>query len=356
MGSIRSFFSFFPIFLLIFLLFSFPVYGQNGGGVAPGGLVGTEIQNIEKTLGSSGVSAIPAEGSGLTGPRRYEALVKLARLYELSGNIEGAAQAWTSAAAIDPLNQDMALIKGASCYAAMGEWDKAEEAAKTMFLTGRDKQSLIRARLLGAQIGAFRAAASPENSADSTVLAALLEDPDYEAFKPSIYYTLWKTSGDDAWKNRLGAEYPGSPEGRIAAGSGTAAEISAAPTAMWLLIPGRESIAAALPPAAATSVAAPAVPRTAAPATTSAIVPKAAPTPDSAGAGAAVLQTGLFGREGNAQVMADSLKAAGFSPIINRRTINGTEHWVVSVPAGSDMGAAINKLKNAGFESFPVFN
>jgi hypothetical protein len=54
--------------------------------------------------------------------------------------------------------------------------------------------------------------------------------------------------------------------------------------------------------------------------------------------------------------MAERLKAAGFTPLVSRRTVNGAEYWAVSVSAGSDMTAAIMRLKNAGFESFPVFN
>ena len=206
MGSTRFPPCFF-IFLFIFSFFSFQLYAQSEDAPAPGLLVGTEIQNIEKTLGA------PA----LAGPSRHEALVYLARLYELSGNIEGAAQAWTNAAAADPVNRDdLALIKGAACYAAMGEWERAEEAVRTVLLTGWNKQCLLRARLLTAQIGAFRSggtAGSIDGGHNSeAVFVALLEDPDYGEFKPSIYYTLWKTTGADTWKIRLTAEFPGAPK------------------------------------------------------------------------------------------------------------------------------------------------
>jgi tetratricopeptide (TPR) repeat protein len=327
MGSIRFFFSPYLIFLLIF---SLPLYAQSADTAAPGALVGTEIQNIEKTLGT------PA----LSDSRRHEALVNLARLYELSGNIEGAATAWTTAAAADPANRDdLALVKGAACYAAMGEWEKAEEAVKTVLLTGWNKQTLLRARLLAAQIGAFK---SGSNADGNAALIALLDDSDYGEFKASICYTLWKITGAGIWKDRLLAEFPRSPEARIAAGTDTteSGAVSAAPTAMWLLIPGREGIAAA-------SAVAPSIPAA------------ALSTPAVAETGAAngtALQTGLFSREGNAQAMAERLKTAGFVPVISRRTVNGAEYWAVNVPAGSDMGTTILRLKNVGVESFPVFN
>ncbi|GHV04769.1 hypothetical protein FACS189485_10760 [Spirochaetia bacterium] len=362
MGSTRFHAPYFLIFLSAFSLFSLSaihspcaLYAQSETAAAPGVLVGTEVQNIEKILGTP----------GLPGSLRHENLVNLARLYELSGNIEGAAAAWTSAAAANPVNRDdLALIKGAACYVAMGEWEKAEEAVKTVLLTGWDKQSLLRARLLAAQIGAFRFAGQVMGRADGVngiaALSALLEEGDYGEFKASIYYTLWKTSGADTWKDRLIAEFPRSPEGRIAAAADSGA-VSAAPTAMWLLLPGREGIAtapAAVPSAPIVSPvtvpAAPPVPSVPAPAATS-----VAPAASGAGineANGTILQTGLFGREANAQAMADRLRASGFTPIISPRSVNGADYWAVSVPAGPDMGATILQLKNAGVESFPVFN
>ncbi|GHU69402.1 hypothetical protein FACS189450_02240 [Spirochaetia bacterium] len=351
MGSTRFHIPYFLIFLSVFSLFSLPIYAQSETATS-GVLVGTEVQNIEKILGTP----------GLSGSRRYETLVNLARLYELSGNIEGAAAAWTSAASADPMNRDdLALIKGAACYAAMGEWEKAEEAIKAVLFTGWDRQSLLRARLLAAQIGAFRSVGQVMDRADGlngiAALSALLDEGDYGEFKASMYYTLWKTSGVDTWKDRLIAEFPRSPEGRIAAAadSGAVGAISAAPTAMWLLLPGREGIAVAPVPSApiASPVTVPAAPLVPSGSAAASAAPAAAGTGEANGT---VLQTGLFGRETNAQAMADRLRAAGFTPIISPRSVNGADYWAVSVPAGPDMDATILQLKNAGVESFPVFN
>jgi cell division septation protein DedD len=71
--------------------------------------------------------------------------------------------------------------------------------------------------------------------------------------------------------------------------------------------------------------------------------------------GAAVLQTGLFSREENAQALVRRLNGAGFSAALGRRQVNGVEYWVVTVPAGTDTQQTIMRLKDAGFEAFPVF-
>jgi hypothetical protein len=304
------------LFFFCAAILMFPsLYGQSGGGRN----LGTELQNLEKNL----------EKQGISGAERQKALVQLARLHELSGNIEGAATAWTNAASAEQgKRNDTFFLNGASCLAALGEWEKAGAAVKTVLLSGGTGPDMLMARFLGAQIDAF-------HSADTSTLASLLNDPGFENRKAAIYYTLWQITGNGSWKTRLTAEYPQSPEARIAA-AGTQT-ISAAPTALWLLFPGRDSIKLETAVQAPASSAAPAA------------------TPSTAvSANTAILQTGLFSREENARAQAERLRSAGFSPSLNRRSVNGNEYWVVQVSAGQDMNNTILRLKDAGFESFPV--
>ena len=67
------------------------------------------------------------------------------------------------------------------------------------------------------------------------------------------------------------------------------------------------------------------------------------------------LQTGVFDREDNAKNMGEGLQKAGFSPQITRRTVNGIDYWAVSVGSGADMNETIKKLKDLGYEAFPVY-
>jgi hypothetical protein len=67
------------------------------------------------------------------------------------------------------------------------------------------------------------------------------------------------------------------------------------------------------------------------------------------------LQTGLFGNEANARKQAERLRAAGFTPATTKRQVNGADYWAVNVPPGQNMSQTILKLKDAGFEAFPVF-
>jgi tetratricopeptide (TPR) repeat protein len=276
---------------------------------------------------------------------KHEALLRLARLFQLSGNLERAAAAWLEAAGAAPGGRDdRALLEGARILIALGEYEKAEEGIRAALAGGREK---IRAAYLAALLGAFR-------SGEEGALARVAEDPDFAPYRSEIYYTLWKISSNGRWKTMLLEEFPQSPEGMIAR---DAEGVHAAATAHWLLFPGRDSPPAAAPEAARPAAApAPAVPAAARP--VPAVPASAAPAPAAqppADASGAFLQTGLYGREENAAAMARRLKEAGFDARLRRRTVNGTGYWAVSVPPGPDMNGTIRTLKEAGFDSFPVY-
>ncbi|MDR2304842.1 MAG: SPOR domain-containing protein [Treponema sp.] len=307
-----------PAFLFL-LLSGFPLRAQEGG--IP---LGTAIQSIEKNLKSGAFS--PAE--------KHQALVRLARLQELSGNLESAAKTWGEAAAAGEGRQDeKSLLRKARCLAAMGDWD----GASALVSLGSGDQSLrLEARCLEAQIEAFR-------SSDTSALFDLLDYPGSAEIKPLIYFSLWKITGNGSWSSRLRSEYPESPEGRIAAGegpdqesggSGTSPAVHIKPTPLWLLMPGRNSFSTE--PASSSPAAK----------NTRDVLPEAKRE--------TLLQTGLFGREENARSHAARLAEKGFTAELNRRTVNGNEYWAVQVKAGQDANRMILRLKEAGFESFPV--
>jgi cell division septation protein DedD len=284
------------------------VYGQTAAA-----LFSTEVQSIEKKL-SSPIS--PAE--------KNRALRDLARLMELSGNAEAAARAWNEAARALPSDYD-ALVRSGVCFAAIGEFDSALRIVDSVSRAAAAGEPGLRARYVGAQVEAFRSGETP-------ALSWLLEDPAFSAYKPGIYYSIWKISGDEASRSRLLREFPQSPEA-LALKDGSA--VSAAPTALWLL----GSPLFETPP----------------------IAPKQPPSGEPGAAdsgqtaGPVLLQAGLFSREENAQTLAARLRNAGFVPVVSTKTVNGTAYWAVGVLPGGDHNATILRLKDAGFEAFPVW-
>ena len=315
MGSIRP-----RGIKFLFVFFSILVSGGGLGGQSSGAsMLALEIQKLEQSLKSQ-----------LTSERaqKHETLLRLARLHQLSGNPDAAADAWREAAyAQGERRDDAALLESASLFISLGEYDKAAEAVKAVLFNGQETRLVKKARYLGVLMETFR-------SGDSRVLRALAEDNDFLEYRSGIYYTLWRLSGEDPWKTKLASEFPQSPEAWILKGE----NVQAAAGAFWFLYPGRESLSLAeTEKTGETAIVSPQVENT---------------TESPAGI---LLQTGVYSREENARVMENRLKQAGFNPLLIRRQLNGSDYWAVAVISGQDINADIIALKNSGFEAFPVF-
>jgi cell division septation protein DedD len=339
------------LFLMLFM--AAPVFGQDGG---PSPLT-TEIRNLERKLETD-----------LDGPERRETWTKLARLQRLSGSVDAAARSWREAALADPGNRDdRSLLESSLCYLALGEFDAASDALRGVTAGGTDSAAYPDAQYLAAQIELFR-------SGSAAALYALLTQPEYGAYRPAIYYTFWRLFGDEAYRTQVLTEFPDSPEARIlqseaspplasetAVNNLAAGIVFAQPRPLWFLYPGRGNVVIGRP----IPVQPPEVPRqyelspsvAPAPAPASAAAVATAPAPAATGprAGPQALQTGLFSREENAHAAVARLAAKGFAAEVGRKTVNGVAYWAVSVAPGEDPNRTIMRLKDAGFESFPVF-
>jgi len=305
----------------------------------------TELKKMEASVSGKNIS--PAQ--------RHEVLVRLARLRQLIGDIEGAARNWFEAAGAVPGSvDDDALLSCAYCLAAMGEWDRAVTALNPLLTKSP------RARFLNTGIKAIK-------TGDLSELAALADNPEYAQIKHEIIFVLWKLSdgsliasskgsmspftlggGSEMWRQRLISEFPQTPEGRLAAAE-SASLIAIRPSPFWLFAGGLDSLSLASSPAPGF------IPQQAAQTTaaqsTAATEPVAAqPSPQST----ARLQTGVFSRQPNAQAQVINLQRAGFTPSLEQRTVNGNQMWAVTVPAGSDQTQTANALRSAGFDSFLI--
>jgi len=294
------------VFLVLLTAALFAALAQTGTSLE------AEIQSIERTIAGQGISA----------QDRHDALVRLARLRQLSGDIEGAARNWLDAAAAIPGQvDDDALLSCAYCLAAMGEWDRARAAVAPLLLKSR------RARYLEICINAI-------NTGNTSTLASIADNVEYAQLQSEIYFMLWKISrgpSADAWRQRLAVEFPQTPEGRLALGEASPSVV-VRPSPFWLFIGGLDS-----QPLTETA------PRPSLQAPASAAPPPTQPQ-------TARLQTGLFSREPNAQAQMAGLRQAGFSPSMEQRG----EMWAVTVPAGADQSRTAAELKTAGFDSFPI--
>lgn len=306
----------------LFSLFSFlfaPALSAQTGTIA------SELQRLD---------ALIKDTAAEVGVKK-EALNTKARLLELTGNIEDAASVWNEAAFAEAAKRDdKALVKSAACFAAMGEYAQADTALKTILLTSNDAQSVKEARFLSAQIEVLR-----NGEKGLPVLLAFLENPDYASSQPQIYYLLWKISGSESHKAKLIADFPQSPEALLARDEN--ASIVPLLTPMWVLFPGREQLAFSAPSAEAS--------------TENTVSAHVGIENEEKNTPPILIQVGLYSKEENAVAMLGRLKSKGFTASISSKTVSGTTYWQVTIPPGTDANRTIMILKDAGFESFPVF-
>ena len=323
---------------------SFPVFAADGA-------------NAVKTTEGPATVSVGDELARLTkdayarsaGAGKRAALAELASLRELAGDLEGAATAWTDAAfAAAEGRDDRSLLEAARCLIALGEFDRAFADLRTVLITGREPDTLSRARYLGAQIAAFRGDADAKET-----LSVFIDDPEYADRRPATLYLLWRISSEESFRTRLLADHGTSPEASLA----TAAEsISVARTPLWLFFPAGGEVLPAGEPGGGDAGAASVL----------TVATSAEPVVDATQVGAkvpestdkserVVLQIGLFRGEENAKVLMKRLEAAGFKAEIVRRVVEKDEYLAVTVSGGDNPNEAIIRLKDAGFESFPLY-
>jgi cell division septation protein DedD len=213
-------------------------------------------------------------------------------------------------------------------------------------------------------------------------LAAKSLEPELCAGLLLFQYALGLNRGtsDDQALNALQANYPGSPEAAIAlylGGKGGSAALSLKADPFFYLnaiLPrlAPASIAAASTPIAVAnaSPAAPSPQPTLAPPSQTALAqatpsgnvaparsPAApAPSPSAAADNITFYQIGIFSQKANADKVIASLKKKGFNAVIReKKDAKGLTLYSVLVPGGADPNDIGLRLKEAGFETYPLF-
>ena len=175
------------------------------------------------------------------------------------------------------------------------------------------------------------------------MLTSYADLPSMQNLRPVIYLTLWFVTGSAEWSGKLAGEFPDTPEAAVVSGS---AEL--VPSPFWYFLPRPESAVLATGVAGKgmddTSVNSPA---------------GGGQHTGTAASGQETIvrhQLGFFRNKENAERLAERVREAGFSPDITEETrSSGTVYFVVTVREDAS-GSVSLKLKNAGFESYPVYS
>lgn len=316
-----------------------------------------------------------------------------ATLQETLGQFVAAAATYAQAAAINADNaQGMPAASNAELYlyAARSSLEACDFQSADSYLdaspvnSSTDKTLIARKRLLSAWSALCKAGDYREVKGVVANLEEFAGDGQLADIRCEVLFTLWYVTEDEQWRSLLKKDYPHRPETAIAEGSGS---VMAMP--FWYFMP-RASLAAdgTASGSAAVSAAVPAAsvqdPQGTAPkaeaasgspsagtavggrsAGGAAVTGPAADGPAAAEAAAAGAgkkparvreQIGFFRKLENAEKLVERAAKSGFTAYYyTELRSSGTEYYIVVVDEdeGGSMG---NKLRNAGFDCYPIKN
>ena len=265
---------------------------------------------------------------------KVQALTLLADYEEHNRNYSNAADCYRQAAGFDTTDKKTELLLDAvRALLCGGSMDSARNLLSEIAaaLPVSDEDPYYRR---AAVYDTWRLLA--EDRADRAVplITAYTKKKSFSEYHPALLFTLWWVNGDEDAKQRLLKEYPAGME--AAAVNGT---VTVQPSTFWYLMPrsGLAQKSAAGSTASKTNTSS----KTAAGSETQ-VKPS-------------YYQLGFYKTKKYAEALATDLQKKHFTPIIKEETRpSGTVYFAVLVKenAAGDMGL---RLKDAGYEAFPIF-
>lgn len=330
-----------------------------------------EYGSLLDTLSSSlpptdAIALLSSATASLPADQRPAFLVRSGDLSLLLGLFSDAQARYEEASALASGGKDsVLLLRAARCALASGDPEKAQAIAADLIIGVSDQAAAASARLVGAW-----ALLAQGRTADARAVASAICDsgtsPARADERREAKFILWLASGGaekEAAAKALAAEFPGSPEALIAAGSASAPALP-----HWYLgglgsglarldAPGQAKPKTADKPESADKGAAAA-------AATPVLIPAAAnapkPSAPAAPSPAKRLQVGYFSVEDNAKALAAELIAKGYSAKVEARMRPGkageaeVKRWIVAVDGGKDIAKTMKALKDSGYESYVI--
>jgi cell division septation protein DedD len=288
------------------------------------------------------------------------------RLAILLGAYDVAADLLEAAAFKLPAARDDALLlRSARCRLASGDIDKAVDRAEIVLHSAAAPDLLLQARLVeawAALLGGDMKKAG-DTASDIVGKAPVKSDSRREA-----RFIAWMAASGTAKGGAaaaLIAEYPSSPEAAIASkaavGGGKASANGADASAWAELLPATHWYLSGLvstnpSPASPVPVSAPSVPATPVtplPAASSPATPTPASPADSQAATTRRFQVGIFADAQNAADLISELAKKGFAARSEKRKV-GTRDLIAVIVEGDPSTTSL-KLKDSGYESYPLF-
>ena len=290
---------------------------------------------------------------------KVQALTLLADYEQHNGNYSNAADCYRQAAEFDTTDKKTALLLDAiRALLCGGSMDSARSLLSEIAaaLPVSDEDPYYRRAVV---YDTWRLLAEDRADRAIPLITAYTKKKSFSEYHPALLFTLWWVNDDEDAKQRLLKEYPSGME--AAAVNGT---VTVQPSTFWYLMPrsglAQQTVTGGSAAKTSTSSKAAAVSvqssksNSASPQST-AIQPAKTGTGHEAQAKPAYYQLGFYKTKKYAEALAADLQKKHFTPIIKEETRpSGTVYFAVLVKenAAGDMGL---RLKDAGYEAFPIF-
>ena len=287
-----------------------------------------------------------------------------ATLQETLGQFVAAALTYAQAAAINADNaQGMPAASNAELYlyAARSSLEACDFQSADSYLdaspinSSTDTALIARKRLLSAWSALCKAGDYREAKGVIANLEEFVTDGHLVDIRCEVLFTLWYVTEDEQWRSLLKKDYPHRPEAAIAEGNGS---VMAMP--FWYFMP-RASLASSGGAAVAASAVTSASTASLTPnlaASSTAKEEKTAGAAAAAGKKPALVreQIGFFRKLENAEKLVERAAKSGFTAYYySELRSSGTEYYIVVVDE-DESGSMGNKLRNAGFDCYPIKN
>lgn len=222
-------------------------------------------------------------------------------------------------------------LKAARSYFLAGDSQLSAYILNTVIAQAADNAVKTQAEVYLLLAGLEDDANFNENRA---ALQRCIADAKYAGYMPTLLFALYWLTGDAQAKNRLVKEFPASMEAETVQNKATVS-----PVAFWYLMPRKNSAGSVSAKAEQTSNKNTAVTKTSAPPGTQKPL---------------YYQVGFFKTKENADSLAAELVGKGFPAHVIAKTKNASTSF--SVVVNESNGVSISeKLRNAGYECYPVF-
>ena len=226
----------------------------------------------------------------------------------------------------------MLVIGAVRCALCSGDYDTAESYLNSKVRSSADTEVAAYVNLYSVWAELCKAESVEETKDSISLLEAYTQMQSMKCVKSSILLTLWYLTDDRKYSDALEKEFPNSAEYGIITGK---VQIMSVP--FWYFVPRSAHNSTETSLSSSTSS-----------------VSVVTSRPESAKQNIKKQQLGLFREEANANELISRLKSKGFNAYsYTEKRASGTTYYIVVVDENKE-GTMGLKLRDAGFECYPV--